>query len=219
MTGRDNAGDGESPRRRVRTLLAEDPREWDVAELSEATGLHANTLRGHLQILVDLGQVSRRSASGGVPGRPRTLYRICGGDSAAENPYRQLAAELALGLAHADSAGAAEAAGRAWGSRVKRQQGLPDAVTLAEVIDVAVDAMGDLGFEAQTEPLGDRMYLTKCPFAELARSNPSVCDVHAGLLSGLLAEVGGSVELARLDPFVRDSLCVAHLRPTSGGDR
>jgi len=55
MTGRDNAGDGESPRRRVRTLLAEDPREWDVAELSEATGLHANTLRGHLQILVDLG--------------------------------------------------------------------------------------------------------------------------------------------------------------------
>jgi predicted ArsR family transcriptional regulator len=205
-----------SPRRRLLALLAEQPREWDVMELSEATGLHPNTLRGHLQILVDLGQVSRTAAPGGTPGRPRVLYRI-GATAAAENPYRQLAAELALGMAQAQGDAAAQAAGRAWGARVRAQRGLPERLDPAEAIEAAAEAMGDLGFAAQTEPLGDRMYLTACPFAELARTTPSVCEVHAGLLAGLLAEVGGSVELTRLDPFVRDSLCVAHLRPTNGG--
>jgi predicted ArsR family transcriptional regulator len=211
-----SSGAPESPRRRLLALLGDSDREWDVTELSQAIGLHANTLRGHLQILVDLGQVERRTAPGGVPGRPRVLYRSAPGVVGAESPYRQLAAELAIGMAQANSDEAARAAGRAWGQRVRQQHDMSGRLEPVAAVELAAAGMTELGFVAETEPLGDRIYLTGCPFHELAQTTPSVCDVHAGLLAGLLTELG-EVELDRLDPFVRDSLCVAHLRQINGG--
>lgn len=205
-----------SSRRRILDLLRYSGRPMDLAELSASTGLHPNTLRGHLDLLVDLGQVQRTSEERTVPGRPRVLYACRDGEPAA-NPYRLLATELAAGLATgSDAVDAGRAAGRHWAERLRSQAGLdaaqpPDA---ERVVALAAEGLSHLGFTAQTEPLGDRIYLRSCPFEELARTNPSVCRVHADLLTGLFDELGGAVELEGLDPFVRPNLCIARLAHT-----
>lgn len=202
-----------SSRRRVLDLLRYAGRPMGLAELSEATGLHPNTLRGHLDLLVDLGHVQRAVERRTTPGRPRVLYAWRDGEPVT-NPYRLLATELAAGLATGtDSVAAGRAAGRHWGERLRAQAGLaPDeAPDTDQVVALATEGLSHLGFTAQTDPLGDRIYLRSCPFEELARTNPSVCRVHADLLTGLFDELGGGVELEGLDPFVRADLCIARL--------
>ncbi len=211
----DPASAAASSRQRLLELLHESAVPLDVAELSQRSGLHPNTVRGHLQMLVDLGQAERDTEERSEPGRPRVLYRAAA--PATTNPYQQLAAELAAGIAQMDSDEAARAAGRSWANRVRVARNSDEPLTAATATQLAVAAMGELGFEAQGEPLGDRIYLTSCPFAELARRQPSVCSVHAALLAGFFAELGSPVGLDRLDSFVRDSLCVAHLRTLPEG--
>ena len=205
--------DRSSTRRRLLQLIESADRPMDIAELATLTGLHANTLRGHLQLLVDLEQLDRTVEARSTPGRPRVLYSIRH-TIGTDDPYKQLAGELASGIAHADGHGAAHSAGRHWGRRLRATARIDDDVTLdvPSVTALAAKGLEQLGFGTETEPLGDRLYLTRCPFGELARENPSVCQVHAGLLSGLFEELGSVVELERLDIYVRPDLCVAHLR-------
>ena len=203
-----------SSRRQVLELLRAADRPCDVVGLAQLTGLHPNTLRGHLQLLVDLGQVDRVAEERTTPGRPRVLYSARP-TVGTDDPYRQLAGELAAGIAHqAGDEGAAHAAGRHWGRRVRARARLaPDEpVAAPDAIHLATAGLVELGFATQTEPLGDRLYLTFCPFEALARENRSVCQVHLDLLNGLFDELGGSVTCTSLDPFVRPDLCVAHLQ-------
>ena len=58
---------------RILFLLQERP-ERTVTELCEATGLHANTVREHLQRLVDGGYVVAETEHRTTRGRPRVLY-------------------------------------------------------------------------------------------------------------------------------------------------
>jgi predicted ArsR family transcriptional regulator len=208
-----------SSRRLLLDLLRSRPEPWDVAELAASTGLHPNTLRGHLQLLVDLGQVDRAVAPREGPGRPRVRYSARPTEG-TDDPYRQLAGELAAGIAHqSGDEGAAHAAGRHWGRRVRARALLaPDAVVEGQTaVELASGGLAELGFDAETEPLGDRLYLTVCPFEALARENRSVCQVHLDLLNGLFDELGGTVACTSLDTFVRPDLCVAHLEHRRGG--
>jgi predicted ArsR family transcriptional regulator len=200
-----------SSRRRVLELVQSAGRPVDIAELAGWTGLHPNTLRGHLQLLVDLGELQRVQEDRHAPGRPRVLYERASNGADAD-PYRILANELASGIAHAEGEGAAESAGRHWARRLRRDRPADERLDAAAATEVAADGLTRLGFTAATEPLGDRLYLTSCPFLELARENRAVCEVHAGLLRGLFDELGGQVALTDLDVFVRPDLCIAHLR-------
>lgn len=205
--------DRASSRRLVLDLLRESPQAMDVAELALRTGLHPNTLRGHLQLLVDLRQVDRAVEDRTTPGRPRILYSARPTEG-TDDPYRQLAGELAAGIAHQTGGeGAAHAAGRHWGRRVRARAriALDAPVSAGDAVTLAAEGLAQLGFGTQTEPLGDRLYLTFCPFEALARENSSVCQVHLELLNGLFDELGGTATCSRLDPFVRRDLCVAHL--------
>jgi predicted ArsR family transcriptional regulator len=199
----------------VLALLQQADHPLDVLELSRRSGLHANTVRGHLQVLQDLGRVERQLENRKSPGRPRVLYQVAA--QPPVNPYQQLAAELAAGIAQMDSTDAALAAGRSWASRRKADRSSTEPIGPVEAAGMAVEAMRELGFEAQGEPLGDRIYLTSCPFEDLARRQPSVCSVHEALLTGFFSELGSSAGMDRLDSFVRDSLCVAHLRTSPEG--
>lgn len=206
-----------SPSRRlVLAILREQRTSIDVAALSARTGLHPNTLRGHLQLLVDLGQVERSVEERDRPGRPRVLYRATPTEG-TDDPYRQLAGELAAGIAHQQGdEGAAHAAGRHWGRRVRARALIaPDTkVDAQEAVALAADGLDALGFRTETEPLGDRLYITHCPFGMLARENRSVCRVHQDLLNGLFDELGGAVHCVELGDFVQDDLCVAFLQRT-----
>jgi len=78
-------------------------------------------------------------------------------------------------------------------------------------VTMAVEGLEVLGFETTTDPLGDRLYLSHCPFADLAREDRAICRLHHDMLDGFFGELDSGVTLRRLDTFVKDDLCVAHL--------
>ena len=204
--------DPASSGRRVLDLLDGSGRPLTVAQITEGTGLHANTVRSHLALLQDMGRVEAVPEPRTRPGRPRLLYRALPQGEPAD-PYRVLAAELAAGMSAEDSGvSPGVAAGRRL-ARTQREKVAPGAleITPADSIGMAVEGLEVLGFETSTDPLGDRLYLAHCPFADLARQDRSICRLHGELLQGFFSELDSGVTVRRLDVFVKDDLCVAHL--------
>ena len=77
---------------RVLATLRDAGRALTLTELQHLTGLHANTLRGHLDALVAGGNASRIASRSGGRGRPAWSYL------AREPEYAALAMALASGL-------------------------------------------------------------------------------------------------------------------------
>lgn len=89
-----------------------------VTDAAGALGLHANTVREHLDAVVTLGLVERSTARTAGRGRPATLYRVSAADPAvAVRDYAGLATALAGQLARtsAQPERDARAAGVEWG--------------------------------------------------------------------------------------------------------
>src|SRR5690606_37064914 len=91
-----------------------------TAALATASGLHENTVRGHLDHLRADGYVRRTATAVAGRGRPAWLWEAHVADAAA--PYATLAAVLAETLARATGDAVAEAreAGRRWGRQLAR---------------------------------------------------------------------------------------------------
>jgi predicted ArsR family transcriptional regulator len=175
-----------------------------VEEIAEAVGLHANTVRGHLDALLAAGRITRIADQRATRGRPHWLY-----SATASASIRELARALDEELDRASAPDIARLAAATWADAG------PD-VLRAETIDSAVDratqALTDFGFEAVRNPVGDEITLRACPYAELVNEHPVICDIHAELLGEVLARTGQPVTLDSLDVFPRPGLCVAHLR-------
>ncbi|GEL23976.1 transcriptional regulator [Pseudonocardia sulfidoxydans NBRC 16205] len=188
-----------------------------IAELAETLALHPNTVRFHLDALLDAGRVERVTAPPAGPGRPALLFRAHRGmDPAGPRSYRLLAAALADGLAAGPGPGAAaQAAGRAWGGRLV---GATEPRSRDDAIRSMVALLDDIGFApAWPAPGGhdQRIGLRHCPFLELAETRADVvCPLHLGLMQGAMSALGAPVTVDRLDPFAADDLCLAHLSPT-----
>lgn len=61
--------------------------------------------------------------------------------------------------------------------------------------------------------------LHHCPFGEVARAHPAVvCNIHLGLMQGVLASRGGRLRARSVRPFVKPDLCLTQLdaAPTDG---
>lgn len=199
-----------SSQRRVLDLLQHAGEAVTVGELVRGTGLHANTVRSHLALLMEMGLVAAVPEPRTRPGRPKLLYRAVPHGEPTD-PYRALAAELAAAAAQPGMT-PGEAAGR----RLARQQRekVLDAggrVDPGTSVEMAVEGLEVLGFSTTTDPLGDRLYLAACPFADLARQDRAICRLHHEMLGGFFEELDTGVNVRRLDIFVKDDLCVAHL--------
>ena len=66
----------ESARVALLGVLEGSSRPLDAHVLAEQIGLHVNTVRWHLGVLVDAGLVVEARAVTGAPGRPRHAYRL-----------------------------------------------------------------------------------------------------------------------------------------------
>lgn len=106
-------------------LLSEYDDGLAVADLAPLAGLHPNTVRAHLEVLVRAGSVTRRTEERTVPGRPREIYRATGAADDDRN-YQLLARMLAGRLAELtdDPVAQAIAAGRRWSSGEPVQTGV-----------------------------------------------------------------------------------------------
>jgi predicted ArsR family transcriptional regulator len=190
-----------------------------VVEIAEHVGLHQNTVRSHLDLLVDAGYAIRRSEAPSGPGRPRVVYEATAVPD-GERDYRLLAEVLAQHIvATSERPGeAAVNAGRSWARLTELHQPSGDGPSGESPIseDAAVAAvvrmLGDTGFAPEVSADGTSINLHRCPFRELAVINPDVvCGAHLGIIQGALTELGGTVSATRLLPFVTPGLCVTTL--------
>ena len=185
------SADPDSSGRRVLDLLENSTRPLTVAQITEGTGLHANTVRSHLALLQEMSRVEAVPEPRTRPGRPKLLYRAVPRGEAAD-PYRVLAAELAAGIS-AEEPGVSPgvAAGRRL-ARTQREKAAPAGcdVTPEDSIGMAVEGLEVLGFETATDPLGDRLYLSNCPFADLARQDRGDLSTPPGDAARLLLRAG-----------------------------
>jgi predicted ArsR family transcriptional regulator len=169
-------------------VLRDAGRALTLSELAETTGLHANTLRGHVDALVAAGAASRIASRSGGRGRPAWAYL------AREVEYAALAKALAAGLDSGDARTldpAAVRGGRAWGEQLRSQLG-----AVEDGRERVLLALTHTGFapEASDDPDDDRVTLHACPLLDAARAHPAVvCAVHLGLVEGVLGRTGATL--------------------------
>jgi predicted ArsR family transcriptional regulator len=191
----------------------------DALQLAERVGLHHNTVRSHLEILLKAGLVTGETEKRDAPGRPRVVYRPTPGSSALDEPggFRLLAHILASYLAASapDPAASATEAGQAWGRYLVERPAPFAKVSSEAALQRIVQLFDELGFDPELarEQPQRHIHLHRCPFEDLATTHPEVtCSVHLGLIRGALSEMGAPVEGTHLDRFVTPSLCIAHFR-------
>jgi predicted ArsR family transcriptional regulator len=214
-----------SARSRVRMLhlVRQSAAGLTAAEVAAATGLHASTVRAHLEQLAESGLLTRTRHSGGGPGRPAWRYRaVAGPPDPGDSPHRQLAAALISHLARTDDDphAAGICAGRDWGRT------LAGPLRPAPPVDGMLRVLDRLGFTPRVvERNRDEatvVHLTSCPFLSLAQAHPDVvCGVHQGVIGGALGAFGGSTAGAVLEPFAAPGMCVLRLPAPgdAGADR
>ncbi len=167
-----------------------------VTELAAATELHENTAREHLHSLIDAGFVRSESIPRTSKGRPKILYRAATHPDDPARRARQHAAEVRT-------------------ERFHRLMPLHDVgsgrTALDRQLDMLDDHMDQCGFDAEITADASRMTMHGCPFAELARENPQVCQVHFALLRDGLQLADGPLEAQALHPFSGPDECTVDL--------
>lgn len=205
--GRITDPDVDTSRENILRIVAESETPCSVEDISGVTGLHANTIRTHLEVLRAAGRIERTRGNAAGRGRPRWLYSAT---ESVNDPYHALSAELTTALTAAadpELAGQAAHRWRAADGVTHDPVDSPD-----EAVALAADALVKLGFDVDVSPVGNAIYLGRCPYAALVVQHPIICDIHARALEQLLAGTGQDVELESMDVFPRPGVCVAHLR-------
>ena len=193
---------GDDTRYAMYQELARSTAALSAQDLAEALGIHANTVRLHLDRLREAGLVDVEAVHRGTVGRPQHLYFLAAGAPGLgfDPPAHALLAGLLAMMAERVGADATDAAatGRAWGAergaRARTRNGL-------QALEME---LGRLGFEPASEPTAmaptgkagsgacTRIEFLHCPFRELAEAYPElVCNLHRGLCEGVVDAVGG----------------------------
>lgn len=190
-------------RDRVLALVEAAPAPLLIEDICRDTGLHPNTVRGHLDTLVAAGRVQRSRGPSVGRGRPPWLYSAVSASAVAE-----LNAALRDRLQQADADDLAQEAAATWASAAHLQTSVtsPD-----EAVAAAAEALDELGFAAEASVVGDAIVLQACPYASLIADNPVICDIHGQLLAEILGRTEQGVTVASLDVWARPGVCVAHL--------
>jgi predicted ArsR family transcriptional regulator len=176
--------------------LATSTSALSAQDLADRLGVHANTVRLHLERLRDVDLVDVEAVHRGTVGRPQHLYFLAAGAPGLgfDPPAHALLAGLLAALAEQIGADPEDAAdtGHAWGLEAGKRTRSGSCVSALET------ELTRLGFEPSTEP-GDgtsegdtRIEFLHCPFRELAEAYPElVCNLHRGLCEGVVDRVGG----------------------------
>jgi predicted ArsR family transcriptional regulator len=208
-----------SGRLRVLDLLRTAPGALGVKDLAAQLGLHANTVRFHLNRLVTAGLVTREVEEHNGPGRPRLTFTAVAQQEmeGGQRSYQLLADMLAGFIADTSPDAAAQAVelGRTWGRYLATTPAPAKRVTEEESLRELLHVLDDIGFSpllAEDDSQQPQVLLQHCPFLEVASAHGEVvCSLHLGVMQGVLVEQRAPLEASRLEPFVEPSLCVAQL--------
>lgn len=184
-----------------------------LSAIARFTGLHENTVRGHLEALRADDQVERTRGEPAGRGRPPWVWspRASTDDSGG---YAGLASALARTIAeHTDDADRlAMEAGRTWGRSLGH-----GATGSGDVVADVATLMRSLDYEPRREPGSTTINLHACPLLDAATAHPEVvCTVHHGLVRGALEAHGAADHPSSLEPFAAPGTCVLRIGPDHG---
>ncbi len=191
-----------------------------IDELSAILGGHPNTVRAHLEALVDDGLARRQPQVTGSRGRPawefsptaRGREAVAASTASAPRQFVDLVVMLCEELGDSPAAEEiASGAGRRWGEEFARRHAEslpsssdPTAVTL-DLLDAAGFSPKRSGRIRDEHGVRDRLRLTTCPFTAVGDVPPVVCRVHESMVSHAFDAIGVT---ARLMPYSADRPCV-----------
>jgi predicted ArsR family transcriptional regulator len=182
---------GDNTRYAIYLELARAPAPLATAQIAETLGLHANTVRPHLDRMREVGLLDVVTDAQGAVGRPQHRYSLATDAPSLgfEPPAFPVLARMLLRLAAHAQVPAADAvdAGREQGVTAGRSR---PAGTCAEALSQELAA---LGFDPESVVDDDSATIafTRCPFRELAEANPDlVCSLHRGLVEGFIEARG-----------------------------
>jgi predicted ArsR family transcriptional regulator len=171
-----------------------------IAEICEETGLHANTVREHLQRLAEGGYIIQKTEHRTTRGRPRTLYSAATGAPGASSPVARekvneaaRRGDLMRRVLHTDA------------SELGREA--------TYQLDALVEHLEESGFDPIIDERQMTVELTPCPHAAASPENrPLLCQVHLGLMQGVLTQAGGPIAAECVLAAANPAECTVQLR-------
>jgi len=202
-------------------ILRDAKEPLSVVEVAQMVGIHINTARFHLESLVDAGLAKRETEVRQAPGRRRVLYSGTLPNQTHERAqgYRMLADILTAAIAarYPEVGSDMYAIGQEWGRYLTSRPEPFEVIDEEELAERVIDKLDALWFapeiRKQPEPC---LLLHNCPFIRSAERTPEVvCELHAGMINGSLAELRSQQRLLDLSPQIEPHLCSGTLGPAS----
>lgn len=185
--------------------LIQDRPQRAISELVAATGLHPNTVREHVQRLIDAGYVIAETERRTTRGRPRVLYTAATGEDDASSPVAQRNAQ--------EAARRGDLMRRVYAHDVADTDLAPDAL---HQIDALVEDLCVAGFDPVVDEQTLTVDLTPCPHAPAAEHRGLLCHVHVGLMESVLVQAGGPLHVEGIAPSCDPAQCVVQLASARG---
>jgi predicted ArsR family transcriptional regulator len=208
---------GDNTRYAIYLELARAAHPLGTAEIAEMLGLHANTVRPHLDRMREAGLLAVTTDGRGEVGRPQHRFSLAADAPSLglEPPTTPVLARMVLEMAERLQASAADAfaVGHVEGSsRAEHYAEFPSA------LEALVDDLDRLGFDpvvAESDtPDNAIVAFANCPFAAYAESHPDlVCGLHHGLVAGFV-DTMGDAEVAEFCSLVHRTPCQVELTST-----
>lgn len=204
-------------RSRVLEALQQSEGPAATATLAREAGLHENTVREHLEALVERGLAVRGRGVAEGRGRPPVTYAAA--KRKEPDPrvreYAALASVLAGRIAQVsdDPRGDGLAAGEAWAIGLATEGVSPDTDARSRRGRL-VRLFADLDFDPIADDDVTSIALRRCPLLDSATEHPDVvCAVHLGLARGFMERLGGDPGEVDLRPFAEPGACRLTITP------
>jgi len=184
-----------------------------VRDLVEQLALHENTIREHLDGLVESAHAERIQLSSSGRGRPSYGYLAREDFVAQVEPAAREYASLALVLARQLAAignnprQIAISAGEEWAREFVNPERKISESKIA-VRRRIIEILESLGYSPKPHAKKNIIRLHTCPLLSAARLEPEiVCSVHLGLVRGLVALAGENPDEVELTQFAEPGSC------------
>ena len=210
---------GDPTRRDIYLLLHEQPAGLTASEVAEATGLHSNVARHHLDKLMGGGYIDVSQRASAKAGRPAKVYRATDRglhlqfDLGHDDILVTLLGKALSRLPEEEAATLAEEVGTEFGKQMASSMQTDNASqrSFRSALHVVADALSSHGFAAHAERSGEELRIVSghCPFGDVAIEHPVICAVDRGMVKGMLGAIYGETEVELTGSVARgDDACV-----------
>ncbi len=210
---------GDPTRRDIYLLLHERQDGLTASEVADATGLHSNVARHHLDKLMGGGYIDVSQRPSAKAGRPAKVYRAAHEglrlefDVGHDDILVTLLGKALSRLPEAEAAALAEEVGEEFGRQMAGSMHTDNTSqrSFRSALHVVADALSSHGFAAHAERHDGELRIVSghCPFGDVAIEHPVICAVDRGMVKGMLASIYGETEVELIGSVARgDEACV-----------